>query len=758
MTRVLVLLSLVCACVASPVSAQQEESSAVRGNALLDQLEGVGDLLTLDGSRARFTERADLPVPGQPGYRIYADAIDIDLETTELIAVGNVSFTMPTGRINASRIEYNIDKGTGVFYDAAGFLTIPNGNRAEFGNQDPDVMFAGERIEKRGPKKYVVTKGWFTACSQPNPRWQVVNQSATINLDDFALLRNTVLKVKGVPLLYLPVLYYPLHDEQRSTGILMPTFGSSGLRGQALSNAFFWAINRSQDATVYHDWFTRAGTGAGAEYRYLAGVGSGGQVRFYRLDQKAAVFTQDGFTSTLPSETSYQLTAALNQDFGHGLRAQSNVEYFSDVSTQQLFQQNTYLRSLSRRTISGGLTGAYGPAILGGYYSRSEQFTDATSSTVYGSTPRFTANVAPSKLFGTPAYASLNAEYIFQPNRRLQEGIVTSDESLARFDIAPTLRVPLSRLTYLSVTTNAAYRNTYFSRSVDPTGAFVNNGVMRQYMSLQTDVIGPVLSKIWDTPGSGYSDRMKHVIEPMFSVEYLTQIANQSRVPQTDSSVFAVGGATSFTYGVINRLLARTRSTEGRGSTREFLTIGLQQTYYTNPQTSLFDTTYASYSGRLDAVELSPIALTARVSPIPAIDANARIEYDVSGNGLQILTAGSTFSTPSSQANLSFSRQRFSPGSPLSSFLSGSSAWRFKEGRMTAFYAMNWDIDAKYIYSQSMGGAYLAQCCGVQADFQVVNFLPTVGSPLPSDRRVNFSFVLAGLGTFTNFFGLLGGQ
>ena len=105
---------------------------------------------------------------------------------------------------------------------------------------------------------------------------------------------------------------------------------------------------------------------------------------------------------------------------------------------------------------------------------------------------------------------------------------------------------------------------------------------------------------------------------------------------------------------------------------------------------------------------------------------------------------------------MSYSRQRFTPESDVSSYLTGSSSWRFKEGRLTAFYGLSWDIDAKYIYSQSLGGAYMAQCCGVQVDFQTVNFLPSIGSPIPSDRRLNFSFVLAGLGTFSNFFGLFG--
>ena len=761
MTRIIVLLSLACACIAAPARAQQQAApaDAQADDDLAALLDAVGGLLRQDGDHYQILERVALPVPRQPGFRVFADKVDIYFDTDRLIASGDVSFEMPNGRINADKIEFNFAEGTGIFENASGFMAVPGANRAEFGNQDPDVYIHGKRIEKLGAKRYRITSGAFTTCVQPTPRWELVADTTIINIDDFALLRNVVMRVKGVPVMYLPVLYYPLHDDERSTGFLMPTYGSSTFRGPSLSNAFFLAINRSPDATFFHDWFTKTGTGAGAEYRYLSGVGSGGQIRAYRLDQKSAVFEEDGLTRTLPAQTSYQVNASVNQTLPYGLRAQGNVEYFSDIATQQLYQQNDYQRSMSRRTISGGVTGSYGRTTVGGYYTRSEQFTDARSSTVYGSTPRATANVAPSKLFGTPIYASLNTEYLFQPNRRLEDGVVISDESMGRIDIAPALRVPLSRLTFLSVTTNAAYRATHFSRSVDASGNFLDEPVTRQYLALQTDVIGPVLSKIWDTPGSSYSDRRKHVIEPTFSAEYITEVMNQARVPITDSSIVAVGGAMKFTYGVTNRLIARTRGAgEARGSTREFLTVGVQQTYYTNPDTSRFDTTYVSYSFRPAPVDLSPVAVTARVAPTPAIDANARLEYDVTGNGLQILSAGGTLNTGASSSSLGFSRQRPAPASEVSSYLTGASSWRFKDGRMTAFYGLNWDIDAKYIYSQSLGGAYLAQCCGVQADFQVVNFLPSISSPIPSDRRLNFAFVLAGLGTFSNFFGLFGGQ
>jgi hypothetical protein len=90
--------------------------------------------------------------------------------------------------------------------------------------------------------------------------------------------------VKGVPMFYLPILYYPTKRDDRATGFLIPTYGASSLRGQSFHNAFFWAINRSQDATILHDWYSKTGQGIGEEYRYNFGLGNDGNFRSYLLD------------------------------------------------------------------------------------------------------------------------------------------------------------------------------------------------------------------------------------------------------------------------------------------------------------------------------------------------------------------------------------------------------------------------------------------------------------------------------------------
>ena len=55
----------------------------------------------------------------------------------------------------------------------------------------------------------------------------------------------------------------------------MPSYGSSSYKGQTISNAFFWAIGRSQDATFLHDWFSKTGQAVAGEYRYVSLGGSG---------------------------------------------------------------------------------------------------------------------------------------------------------------------------------------------------------------------------------------------------------------------------------------------------------------------------------------------------------------------------------------------------------------------------------------------------------------------------------------------------
>jgi hypothetical protein len=481
----------------------------------------------------------------------------------------------------------------------------------------------------------------------------------------------------------------------------------------------------------------------------------------YRFDRDATEFVENDTVNVLPQNTSFELTGVATHAFSPSVRGRARVDYASDLFTQQLYHQDIYQASRRTRIIDGGITAALGALSTSVSYTRNELIQSATSTQVYGSTPRVVASVAPRQLFSAPLYASMNSEYAYLPFRTISGDVVSRDDSLNRMDVTPTLRVPLSTLPFLSVNTSAAYRATYYTRQWDASAQqTLPGGYLRDYMALRSDIVGPVFTRIWDLPEDSFALRMKHVIEPAFTVDFTSAIDDYRRTPLlSDQSDVVVGGTTRVTYGLTNRLFYRGREVNGaRGQTREFVTVGVQQTYYSNAEASQYDLTYrsAQFGGRL--VDLSPISLNVRVSPTASVDATARAEYDVSGGGLQVLTTGGNLNFASATANLNYSRSRRSRTADADDYLSASTTLRFLQGRATGTYGLSWDISRGHVISQSVMATYMAQCCGLQVEYQTYNVPVSTGVPIGADRRFNFGFVLAGLGTFSKFFGAFGGQ
>ena len=145
---------------------------------------------------------------------------------------------------------------------------------------------------------------------------------------------------------------------------------------------------------------------------------------------------------------------------------------------------------------------------------------------------------------------------------------------------------------------------------------------------------------LWELQG-GFAERLKHVIEPAFTVDFTSGFRDFARTPSVgnDLADFVVSGSTKVTYGLTNRLFARGRTVDGvRGTTREIVTVGLQQTYYTNPLSAGFDTSYQSTSNRR-AADVSPVALLTRVAPTAAIDTNYESVRRWARPRLQIVSA-----------------------------------------------------------------------------------------------------------------------
>lgn len=704
--------------------------------------------------------------------QLFADEAEVFVDTNRLLAWGNVVFVSQTSRIAAERMDYNTRTRTGTFYVASGTATMETkpAQRSLFGTQEPDAYFWGQTIEKLAPQTYKITHGGFTTCVQPTPRWEIVTSSAIITLHEHAVLHNAILKVKGVPLFYLPAFYYPIQDDDRATGFLIPTYGSSTIRGQSISNAFFWAIDRSQDATVYHDWFSKTGQGVGGEYRYIFGPGSQGNLKTYMLREHDTVYAQpDGSEVPYAGQQSYQITGSMSQPLPDHLRVSGNVNYFSSLVAQQRYQQDIYAATNRTRQYGANLLGNWSLFTLSGTFNRSEVFYGDTSSTVVGSTPQITITRPERPIGKLPIYVGATTTYVTLVR---DDKVKTreTDHGLSRIDVEPTVRVPFTRWPFLTFNSSLSWRDTYWTESLGPKGVQVEDGIGRRYFDMSTQITGPVFTKIWNTPNRSYAQKFKHVIEPTLTLQHITPIDNFDQIVKLDGTDYVVGRVTRATYGVNNRFYAKKKTS------RQILNVSISQTYYTDANAAQYDQQYQSSfnvtqpgapPALLPPTHLSPVAIQVQASPTTRLDTTFRTEYDTQAHALRTLALNGSYSSGAwLTASAGWSERRFIP--TLTGFNNPNSASNYVNAATTVkspnntfggTYTFNYDFRRDLFLQQRWTVYYNSQCCGVAVEYQSFNYsglVTTIG--VPQDHRLNVSFTLAGIGSFSNLFGAFGGQ
>jgi LPS-assembly protein len=713
--------------------------------------------------------------------KLYADLVDYFTDENRAVAEGNVVFSQGANSLSADRAEFDTETRLGTFYNASGIANIrprrqniggPGIAVPQMTGQENDVYFFGETVEKIGPKKYRITNGGFTTCVQPTPRWNLNASTVVLNIDSYTLLTQAILRVKGVPLLYLPFMYYPTNEDDRATGLLIPTYGISTIRGNNISNAFFWAINRSHDATVYHDWFSKTGQGVGSEYRYNIGAGDA-SLRAYLLDQQETTFeASDGSSQVQPAERSYEVRGNLNHQLPGNLRARGRVDYFSSLRTMQTFNTNVYDTSRTQRSFGGNVVGSWRTYSLNATYDRSEYFFNTTDSTVTGSAPRVSINRNERQLFrGSQLYFSVDGEAV-SLTRQSHTSTVANDSGVTRLDFSPRIRYPFKRWQWFTVNSSASWRDTFYTRQVDPdtidpeTGRskIIDESLNRRYYTLQAQAVGPVFNRVWDTPSNGYAERFKHSIEPFVNVRRTSTIDDFDKIILTDGVDSVVGDATSFTYGISNRIFARRRIGQATRA-QEIVNVELRQSYYSDERSAQFDRDYSTSYSAAPPSHFSPLALSVRATPSASLNGTLRAEVDSEKRKLRTLSVSGAYNwSQRLRTSVGWSRRFLIEGlsgfdnpNSLDHSLNLTTNARTVDNRFGGAYAFNYDVLRSAMLQQRVSAFYNAQCCGLAFEYQTYNLSSFSGFGVPVDRRFFLSFTLAGLGNFSPFNGAMGG-
>lgn len=191
-----------------------------------------------------------------------ADQIEINLKKKQAHLVGQVKIQTPTFSMTGKEMKLDYESGQGlIFYGSV------NSN---------NIRFQGDVIEKLNETDFYVTNADYTTCSNCPATWSFEGSQIRAELGGYAYLKNSFLRVNGVPVFWLPYLVVPLKSDRQS-GLLTPEFGYKGDRKFVFSQSLFWAISRSQDATFTLKNYEIGGVKPLVEYRYMVSPNSFGQ-------------------------------------------------------------------------------------------------------------------------------------------------------------------------------------------------------------------------------------------------------------------------------------------------------------------------------------------------------------------------------------------------------------------------------------------------------------------------------------------------
>ena len=254
---------------------------------------------------------------------IRADWVAYDVTLGQAKARGNLLISVNGDQLTAESGIIDLRKSTGSF------------DKAVIVRQDQDLHLEGDVIEKTGDVTYHIENGWVITCKLKDgetPPWSFGSSDTTITDGGYALLKNAVFRVKGIPIFYSPYMILPAKHE-RQTGFLFPAWSISNRDGFGLEAPFFANISPSTDITLFPRYLSQRGLMLGGEFRYVTDEESKGMLMGHFLDDSLSDpsetgYYQDGnFTHT--NQERYWVRGKADQNFGDSV-ARMDLDMVSD--------------------------------------------------------------------------------------------------------------------------------------------------------------------------------------------------------------------------------------------------------------------------------------------------------------------------------------------------------------------------------------------------------------------------------------------
>ncbi len=327
------------------------------------------------------------------GNIILGDRIEFDEQNRMTHSSGHASIESNDSLVKGPSFHLNLDESTGEMPNASFFMYKPLINLSPLGNlgeriygQKPEInndLLSGvidrnmkpingemqslipndnkdsvepKKVSSRGDAQMLFFEGQskkrllksrYTTCEADSDDWYI--KSGQLKIDDetkTAVATNATVEFKGVPILYTPWINFP-YANQRKSGLLAPTWGTTTKSGFEVLLPFYWNISPNMDATVSTRELSKRGIQYAGEFRYL-------EENFSGLDNIEFLPSDD-----MTQKDRYFARIKHQQNFGSGwtggidVARVSDSQYFSDLSTHIITTSQVNLLQQANINYSG---------------------------------------------------------------------------------------------------------------------------------------------------------------------------------------------------------------------------------------------------------------------------------------------------------------------------------------------------------------------------------------------------------------------
>ncbi len=711
---------------------------------------GAGDLEIIADRQESFGQRRLLR--GHVEIRfddtvLTADEIDLDELTHEIEARGNVHYrnTLRQENLYADRFNYNSHTELGTLYDVHGTVGSASQGGARLLTTDSPFYIKGRVVHKTG-EHYTVHNGFVTNCNIDDPWWTLTAPRTKIKPGESATIYGGVFRLRKVPVFYFPIFKKSLKRMPRRSGFLTPNIGNSSRFGLVFGQSYYWAVNRSYDATIGGTLYTDRGVAGQLGFRGRPTPNSHFDAYFFGVKDRGLKLNdgrrvkQGGVNFTMRGAAA----------FPGGFRGVAELNYLSSLEFRQAFTQSFNEAVFSQARSIGFVTKNFSTFSINAAFLRNENFhsVERGDTIITRKLPSFEFNSYDHSLLKGPVPLWFSFDGAFELISRTQQSFQTR-RYVQRSDLHPQITTKFEWAGF-HVTPTLGARSTAYGQSRAADGSLIGSNFYRNTGEVSVDIAPPAVEKIFEAPG-WIGKKLKHVIEPRLHYRFVDGVKDFDRVIRFDTRDL-LHNTNEAELAITNRFYAKDKA----GRVREVLSVDVRQQRFFDPTfgnslslgrrnvltSSLGMTPFAF----VDQVRnYSPIASTVRISPSWRHVLEWRHDYDPLRGKLVNSSLSGGFQFDSWNLTLGHHAVRMPESlAPLSNQL-------FAVIRLGDFNRRGWNLAVNNIYDYrqaiflytAIQGTYNTDCCGFSAEWRRFAIGRT-----RNDNQIRFAFSIANVGSF----------